>query len=171
MSGASGEGTTSTAALDDRGPAEMGTAAPDRASRVGGMLRRRWPVLRFVFGIGILAVAVWVLASHTDELSGLSEVFQDLNWWWIPAAVVAEAASFVCFAGMQYQLLRCGRLRAPKVPLFKMTLAAQALANSLPGGTAVSAVYAFRWFRRFGADGPLAAWTMLGTLVAAFLSL
>ncbi len=171
MSGPSGEGTTTTAAPDHPQAAETGPAAPPRARRVTGMLRRRWPLLRFVLGIVILAVAVWVLASHTDELSGLSEVFQDLNWWWIPAAVVAETASFVCFAGMQYELLRCGRLKAPRVPLFKMTLAAQALANSLPGGTAVSAVYAFRWFRRFGADGPLAAWTMVGTLVAAFLSL
>ncbi len=124
-----------------------------------------------MFGLGVVVLAVWVLASHTDELSGLSEVFQDLNWWWVPAAVLAEVASFVSFAGMQYELLRCGDLDAPKVPLFKMTLAAQALANSLPGGTAVSAVYGFRWFRRFGADGPLAAWTMVGTLVGAFLSL
>ncbi len=73
-------------------------------------LRRHWPALRFVLGIGIVALAAWVLASHTDELSGLQEVFTDLNWWWVPAAVLAEVASFVCFAGMQLELLKCGGL-------------------------------------------------------------
>ena len=150
---------------------EKGTSAPPGPRGSHSVLRRHWPALRFVLGIGIVALAAWVLASHTDELSGLQEVFTDLNWWWVPAAMLAEVASFVCFAGMQLELLKCGGLDGPKVPLFKMTLAAQALANSLPGGTAVSAVYGFRWFRRFGADGPLAAWTMAGTLVAAFLSL
>jgi uncharacterized membrane protein YbhN (UPF0104 family) len=52
-----------------------------------------------------------------------------------------------------------------------MTFASQALANSLPGGTAVSAVYGFRWFRRFGADGSLAGWATAGTVVASAVSL
>jgi uncharacterized protein (TIRG00374 family) len=150
---------------------EMATRTRVGTRRSDSMLRRHWPQMRILLGFGILGLAVWVLASHTDELSGLSAVFENLNWWWIPIAVVAEMASFACFAGMQFELLRCGGLDAPKAPLFKMTLAAQALANSLPGGTAVSAVYGFRWFRRFGADAPLAAWTMVGTLVGAFLSL
>ena len=52
-----------------------------------------------------------------------------------------------------------------------MTLASQALNNSLPAGNAVAAVYGFRWFRRFGADDTLAVWAMTGTLVASMASL
>jgi hypothetical protein len=52
-----------------------------------------------------------------------------------------------------------------------MTFASQAVTNSLPGGSAVSAVYGFRWFRRFGADDTLAAWSLVGVLVASVVSL
>jgi uncharacterized protein (TIRG00374 family) len=121
--------------------------------------------------LAVLALAVWILSAHTDELSGLSTVFVTLDWWWIPAAVVAEALSFVAFTGMQYKLLQSGGLTAPQGSLFKMTLAAQAIANSLPGGNAVSAAYGFRWYRRFGADSTLATWAIVGTIVASAVAL
>jgi uncharacterized protein (TIRG00374 family) len=127
--------------------------------------------VRFVLGLGILALALWVLWPHRDELSGLSGVFGSLKWWWIPPALVAELASFVCFAGLQYEFLRCGGLVPPQGALLKMTFASQAITNSLPGGTAFSAVYGFRWFRRFGADDTLAAWSLAGTVVASVVSL
>jgi uncharacterized protein (TIRG00374 family) len=128
-------------------------------------------VLRFLLAIGVLVLAVWVLSSHTDELSGLSAAIAHLDWWWIAPAILAEAVSFVCFAGMQYELLKCGGVIPPTVPLLRMTLASQALNNSLPGGNAFSAVYGFRWYRRFGADDPLAVWAMAGTLIASMVSL
>ena len=134
-------------------------------------LRRMWPVARYLVGIGVLAVAAWVLSSHTDELSGIGEVFDHLNWWWIPAAVAAEMLSFVSFTVMEYELLNNGGVTPPSLPLFRMTLASQALNNSLPAGNAVAAVYGFRWFRRFGADDTLAVWAMTGTLVASMASL
>jgi uncharacterized protein (TIRG00374 family) len=130
-----------------------------------------WPVAKYLISFGILAVAVWVLSSHTSELSGLSLVFQRLNWWWIPPAVVVEVASYVCFAGMQYELLNDGGLKAPMSPLLKTTFASQALANSLPGGSAASSVYGFRWYRRFGADTTLATWGLVGTFVGSMVSL
>ncbi|HEX3839223.1 MAG TPA: lysylphosphatidylglycerol synthase transmembrane domain-containing protein [Acidimicrobiales bacterium] len=120
---------------------------------------------------GILALAIWVLTSHTNELSGVPSTLEHLNWWWVPPAVLAETASFFCFAGMQFTLLKSGGLDPPRGALVKMTFASQALANSLIGGSAVSAVYGFRWFRRFGADDTLAAWSMAGTLIASMVSL
>jgi putative heme transporter len=150
---------------------EMAAPVQHRTSRRRSILRRWWPRARFLLALGVVAVVVWVLASHTDELSGLSAAFRNLNWWWIPVAVVAEAASFVCFAGMQYELLKSGGLEPPKWPLLKTAVASQAIANSLPGGSAVAAVYGFRWYRRFGADTTLAAWAMVGTLIGAFVSL
>jgi uncharacterized protein (TIRG00374 family) len=146
-------------------------ATTPRAWRFRSTFRRFWPVLRFLFGIGILALALWVLSSHRDELSGFSQVFRTLKWWWIPPALFLELASFVCFAGLQYEFLRSGGLIAPEGPLVKMTFASQAITNSLPGGNAFSAVYGFRWFRRFGADDTLAAWSLVGTLVASSVSL
>ena len=146
-------------------------AASRRRWRVGAVLRRAWPVLRFFFGIGIVVVALWVLSSHRDELSGFSQVFRSLKWWWVPPALLLELASFVCFAGLQYEFLDSGGLAAPEGPLLKMSFASQAITNSLPGGSAFSAVYGFRWYRRFGADDTLAAWSLVGVLVASVLSL
>ncbi len=115
---------------------------------------------------------LWVLSSHTDELSGITTVFDHLNWWWVPGAVAAEALSFVSFTMMEYQLLTTsGGVRPPLFPLFRMTVASQALTNSLPAGNAVAAVYGFRWFRRFGADDTLAVWAMIGTYIASMVSL
>jgi putative heme transporter len=133
--------------------------------------RRYWPILRFVLGIGVAVAVLWVLAGHRGELSSLPAVFSKLNWWWVPPAVIVELVSFVCFARMQYELLDSGGLKAPILPLLEMTFAAQSLANSLPGGTAASAVYGFRWFRRFGADDTLAAWAMVGTVISSIISL
>jgi putative heme transporter len=157
-------------------PVESALTGTESPSRLGALRRhvthgRFWPVLRLLLGVGVALLVFWALASHRDELSGLSQVFETLNWWWVPAAVVAEVLSFVCFAGLQYELLRSGGLDAPTGPLLRMTVASQALTNSLPGGSAAATVYGFRWYRRFGADDTLAAWSMVGTLVASIISL
>jgi uncharacterized protein (TIRG00374 family) len=133
--------------------------------------RRWWPFVRALLGLAVVALAVWVLSSHTDELSGLGSVLTRLNWGWLSAAVGAEFLSFASFAAMQYGLLGFGGLRAPRGSLLKTTFASQALANSFPGGNAVSAVYGFRWYRRFGAGNTLATWAIVGTVVASIVSL
>jgi len=116
-------------------------------------------------------VAVDVLAGHRGELSGFGAVLDHLRWWWLPPAVMVEAASVVAFAGMQSRLLRAGGLDPPGAPLVGITLASQAITNSLPGGTALAAVYGFRWYRRLGADDEIAGWALVGAGVAAALSL
>ncbi len=122
-------------------------------------------------GLGVVALVLWVLSSHTDELSGVSTVFSHLHWWWLVPAVVVDAGSFAAFARMQYELLRAGGVRAPMPALFALTLGSQAIIDSLPAGTAVAAVYGFRWYRRFGADDSLAAWALVGAAVGATVSL
>jgi uncharacterized membrane protein YbhN (UPF0104 family) len=137
----------------------------------GSRWRRWWPYLRVVLGLAVLGLAVWVLSSHTDELSGLGGVLDHLRWAWVPVALAAEFLSFVSFATMQYGVLGVGGARPPRAPLLKTTFAAQALANSLPGGNAVSAVYSFRWYRRFGAGNTLATWAITGVVLASIISL
>ena len=140
-------------------------------TRVRRALRKAWPATRIVIGFALVVVAVWALSSKTSELNGFSTIFRHFDWWWVGPAVVAEIASYFCFAAMQFELLRAGHLRPPWRPLVKLTFASQAITNSLPIGNAVSSVYGFRWFRRFGADNTLAVWALAGTLVAAVVSL
>jgi hypothetical protein len=132
---------------------------------------RAWPVVRAIIGVSVVAVAVWVLFSKGSELSGFSSVLKTFDWYLVAPAVVLEILSYVCFAAMQYELLRAGHLRPPWRPLIKVAIGSQAITNSLPVGNAVASVYGFRWFRRFGADNILAVWALAGTLVAAVVSL
>jgi putative heme transporter len=147
------------------------TAVAASTHRVRRALRKAWPAIRVVIGFALVAVAVWALSSKTSELNGFGTVFRHFNWWWAAPAVVAEIASYFCFAAMQFELLHAGHLRPPWRPLVKVTFASQAITNSLPIGNAVSSVYGFRWFRRFGADNTLAVWALAGTVVAAVVSL
>ena len=142
-----------------------------RRGRLRRMLRTAWPATRIVIGFGLVGTALWVLSSRRSELDGFGAIFRTLDWWWVGPAVAAEIGSYLCFAAMQFELLKAGHLRAPWTPLVKVTFASQAITNSLPIGNAVASVYGFRWFRRFGADNTLAVWALAGTLVAAVVSL
>lgn len=159
----------------DDGPRASGGPEQSPAGRELRRARRRirqaWPFLRFALGIGGAALVVWVLSSHTDELSGISSVFDHLSWGWLVPAVAAEGASYVTFALMERRLLAVGGLDTSVRTLSVLTLSSQAILNSVPGGAAVAAVYGFRWFRRLGANDSLAAWSMVASMVVAVLSL
>jgi hypothetical protein len=133
--------------------------------------RRAWPIIRFVVGIGGAALVVWALSSHTDELSGISSVFDHLDWGWLVPAVVVEAGSYLSLAMVQRLLLATGGVDAPLPTLSVITLASQAIINSVPGGGAVASVYGFRWFRRLGANDSLAVWALIATVVVGVISL
>lgn len=126
---------------------------------------------RWFVGLALVALAADVLAAHKGELTGIGSVLARLRWWWIPVAVAVEAVSELSFVRMQTRLLRAGGLRPKTAPLAGMTLASQALSNSVPAGPAVAAVYGFRWYRRLGADDTLAGWALVGTTIFAALSL
>lgn len=128
-------------------------------------------MLRWLLGLALLAVAVDVLAGDKTELTGIGTTLAHLRWWWIAPAIAAEAASELSFVIAETRLLAAGGLRPPILPLAGVTLASQAMTNSVPGGPAVAAVYGFRWFRRFGADDTLAGWALVGTSIFAALSL
>jgi uncharacterized protein (TIRG00374 family) len=148
---------------------EPGTnPSPPTARRA---LRRAWPVLRWVLGLGLAAGALLILYGKGGEERAIGSLLGHLHWWWIPAAVVFEAVSFVALAGLQYRLLRTAGVHPPAPALLGVTTASQAMANSLPGGPALAAVYSFRWYRRFGADDAGAGWALVGTWVGTALSL
>jgi len=143
--------------------------APVRRAR--SVLRRAWPYIRFVVGLAGAALVVWALSSHTDELSGLGSIFGHLEWAWLVPAVGAEGASYLSLALVQRRLLATGGLQAPLPTLSLITLASQAIINSMPGGNAVATVYGFRWFRRLGATNSLAVWSLIATVVVGVISL
>jgi hypothetical protein len=129
--------------------------------------RRYRPILRWLIAVVALVLIADAMLGRRGELVGFGYVIDHLRWWWLPVAVMVEAASVVAFAGIQARLLRSAGVATPTRPLIGITLASNAIANSFPGGPAVAAVYGFRWYRRLGADDAVAAWAMVGTTVTA----
>jgi len=134
-------------------------------------LRRAWPWLRYVIGLALAALAFWALAGQRGELSGATTYLSHVRWWWLVLAVASEAGSLVAFAVIQQRLLEAGNVHVSTGRLTGVTVAATAIANSMPAGPLVSSVFAFRQYRRQGADEALAGWTLAAVFVAASVSL
>jgi len=152
----------------------MRRASADRSATPSAQRRRRrWPgrLLRWAVGIAAAVVAFNALSGRRDELAAAFTILRHLRWTWVLVAVAAEVASIGAYAALQQRLLLAGGLDVGLGPLTGVTLAANAIQNSLPVGPAWSTVYAFRQFRRCGADPVLAGWTLLVSSVIAFTAL
>jgi uncharacterized protein (TIRG00374 family) len=144
---------------------------------VNGRLGRRrrfaraWPWIKFTGGIALAGLALWAVADRRGELSGASHYLSHLRWQWLLAAAVVETASFVAFALVQRRLLAAGGVDVSLGRLTAVTLASTAIANSMPAGPLVSSVFAFRQYRKRGADAALAGWTLGAVFVCAAVTL
>jgi len=120
-----------------------------------------WTLVKVLVFIALALVVVQVAASHRDELTGTRRYLEDLNWAWIGVAIAAETGSMLAFTALQRRLLLAGGLDVRMRPLVAITLAGNAMANSLPAGGAFATVFAYRQYRQKGADEALAAWTLV----------
>jgi uncharacterized protein (TIRG00374 family) len=130
-----------------------------------------WRIGRFVVGLALAGVALWVIAGKADELSGASDYLVHLRWGFVVAALGAEAVSYVAFATLQRRLLLVGDVSIKKAPMVGISLAGNSIQNSLPGGLVFYVAYMFRQYRRFGADDVLAGWTLVATNALSFITL
>jgi uncharacterized membrane protein YbhN (UPF0104 family) len=135
--------------------------------------RRIWLVVRIVVVVALGYLAVEVIVSNSAELTGAAEYLESANWAWILAAAGAEAVSYVAFTQLQRVLLASGGLRTGFGPMTAITLAGNAINSTLPGGGAFATVFAYRQFRRRGADEALTTWTLVAftALTAVTLAL
>jgi len=129
----------------------------------------RWA--RYLIGLGLAVLAIYVVQGKTDELSGASSFLNNVRWWWILPAAAAEAASYVSFAALQQELLRAGDVEVPLVTLTGITLAGNAIQNTLPAGAVLSVGYSFRLFRRYGADDVLSSWVIVAMAAVSLITI
>jgi uncharacterized protein (TIRG00374 family) len=134
-------------------------------------LRRTWPWLRYVLGLGLAALALWALSGRRGELSGATRYLSHIDWIWLLLAVAVEVGSLVAFGLIQQRLLEAGRVYMGLGRVTAITFAVTAIANSMPAGPLVSSVFAFHQYRRQGADEAFAGWTLAAVFVAASVSL
>lgn len=147
----------------DRGP---GRLRPE-AVVLARLWRRWWPYVRYTVGLGLAALIVYVLAGRSGELNNAASYLEGVNYVWLALAAVLEGLAILSFAGLQRRLLRCGGDYLGLGTLTAITLAGNSMNNSLPAGSAFASVYAFRQYRRKGADDTLAAWTVVAVGLAA----
>ena len=148
------------------GPREHDDPRPWRAR-----VRRAWPVAKYVIGLVLAALAFEQLVGHKSELTEATLALRRLRWEWVLLGVAAEAGSFLAFAQVQRRSLRAGRADVAIGPMVAITLAAQSITNSLPAGSVIAPVYAFRQYRRRGADEAVAGWSVVATFVVASVTL
>ena len=144
----------------------MRDVAPWRAR-----VRRVWPVAKFIIGLGLAALAFYQLIGHKTELSEATVALGHLRWAWVVLGVVAEGGSFLMFALLQRMMLRAGGVNVAIGPIAAITMAANAITNSIPAGSAIAPVYSFRQYRQRGADQALAGWSVVAAFVAESVTL
>lgn len=127
--------------------------------------RRWWPWLRrplqALLAVVAVAVGAYAIGGRRSELEGAAAALGHLRWPFVMLAVAAELASLIAYAALIRVMLRSGGVRVGMTPLTGISFAAYAIQNSLPAGPAWSAVFAFRQFRRWGADTVVAGWAMV----------
>ncbi|MGE5291990.1 MAG: lysylphosphatidylglycerol synthase transmembrane domain-containing protein [Micromonosporaceae bacterium] len=129
------------------------------AARPG--LRATLPWLRRLLTVGALVFAGLAAYDRRHELAEAARLLGRIDLVWLGVAIGCQVASMVVFARLQRWLLRAGGVRVGLRPMVEITLAANALGTSLPGGAAWSATWAFSQLRRRGADRVLAVWVLL----------
>ena len=90
----------------------------------------------------VLVVAVVAGASRSRDLAAAGHSLAHVRWAWLLVALGLEATSMLVFALIQKRLLRAGNVDVGLGSMTAITLAANALALTLPGGVAWGATWA-----------------------------
>jgi putative heme transporter len=112
--------------------------------------------------VAAMAALVGAVATRRALLAASVATLGHVQWIWIPAVIVLESASIAALAGMQRRLLAAGGASVGAGAMLATTFAANALSVSVPlAGPELGTAFAFRRYTGQGADGPLAAWSLL----------
>ncbi|WP_298343808.1 lysylphosphatidylglycerol synthase transmembrane domain-containing protein [Ferrimicrobium sp.] len=138
---------------------------------MGPQQRSRRLLLRTLLSVIVIVVVFVLLFGSRSELIFALHRLTHLNFAWAFAAIGSEIASITCYALLQRQLLTLTGHHIRFASLFGLTLATDAIADSLPGEPLFSSAFRFTQYRRHGVDRSNAAWVMVAVLVALALGL
>ena len=114
-----------------------------------------------------MLVLLLLFGRRSELVAAWHQLSQRRAPGWLVAAVAAEATVAV---GVRLpaadRVLRLAGVRVPLPGLVLLTLANDAIANTVPGEPAVSSAFRYRYYRRRGADGASAGWTIFTILIA-----
>ncbi len=119
----------------------------------------RWAVTaQAVAVIAVVAGAVWATFAEWAAIRGGFGAFGHARLRWIGAAIVAQCVSMTAFVLLQRRLLRAVGGHLPLSWLLSTAHLANAIAFAVPfAGSGMATGFAYRRFRRAGADPAAAA--------------
>ena len=123
-------------------------------------------MIRYLVGIAIGVVVLVLLVGKRGELVAALHEFRHADYPWVAAAIGAEGLSLLGYAYLQRRALLLSGARIAVPSLFLLTVANDAISCSVPGEPAVSSAYRYRYYRRRGASGASAGWTVFTVLIA-----
>jgi putative heme transporter len=124
-----------------------------------------------VLGVLVGVLILFLLFGKRSELVASWHQLGHVSPGWAGAAVAAEATSLWAFAYLQHRVLRLSGTAIRLPALYLLTLANDAIANTVPGEPAVSSAYRYRYYRRRGASGASAGWTIFTILIAQAIAM
>lgn len=127
-----------------------------------GATLRRLPWRAIAVGVFAVLAATELVLAWPYVARALTHL-ADPNPSWLWVAVVAELVSMHAFASVQQRMLGAGGQRVSTCRMVGLTYAANAVNATLPGGSALSAGYALRRLRIWGASAPVAAFTLVAS--------
>ncbi|HEX4864553.1 MAG TPA: lysylphosphatidylglycerol synthase transmembrane domain-containing protein [Acidimicrobiales bacterium] len=116
----------------------------------------------------LVLITIW---SRRHQLGAGFHVLDHLRWWWLPVVLASEALSLTSFSMLQRRLLRAGEVKISGLEMLRISVAANAISGSLPGGAAWSTPWSWRQLRQHGADRRLATWVVVAAGVLSSLAL
>jgi hypothetical protein len=127
--------------------------------------------VRYAVGVGLGVFILVLLVGQRGEFTGALHHLDHLNYAWETGAVLAEVTSVVGYGFLQQKVLQWSGADLSLRSLTLVSLANNAIAYSVPGEPAVSSAYRYRFFRRHGASGASAGWSILTILIAQAIGL
>ncbi|WP_166659317.1 lysylphosphatidylglycerol synthase transmembrane domain-containing protein [Labedaea rhizosphaerae] len=115
--------------------------------------------------------AIFTVSGKLPSMDAVVAALHDADTDWLVVAAAAELFSMAMFARQQRRLLLAFDVKMPRHRAIALAYSRSALAISMPAGSAVSAAYAFRWFRADGASRSIAATVMVLSGLISFVAL
>ncbi|RZU51734.1 hypothetical protein EV385_3567 [Krasilnikovia cinnamomea] len=144
-------------------------AEPTPAPQPTARRRRRPPWWLRLTVLAVATVAAgFTLRGRIPAPRDVAGMLADADLRWIAAAILLQFLSQVAFALQQRRLLAGAGVRLPVRQAVAITYSRSAISMVLPAGSAMSAAFAIRQYRRHGAaTGTATAVTVLSGLASA----
>ena len=121
---------------------------------------RRFGWKAFLLAAVVVAM-VWLVVAQRARIAESLGLLAHANWWWVGAAVVAQAVSMGAMARQQRRLLGVGGSRISLAGVVATTYAGNAISVGLPlAGPAAATLFAMRRFVDLGAEASVAGWAL-----------